>query len=51
MTDTIEKLLNEINEIDEASVEKVFQVEEESAAQDMIKMGPFGYLSSACTLG
>ena len=47
MMDMLEKLLNEINEIDYASDEKICGAEEESAAQDMIEIGPFGYLSSA----
>ena len=51
MTDTFEKILYKINGINEATDEKICREEERSAAQDMIEMGPFGYLDSACTSG
>ena len=49
--DTVEKLLGEINEICQATEEKICRAEENDAAQDIVEMGPFGYLDSACTSG
>ena len=46
-----EKLLGEINEISQATDEKICRAEENDAAQDIVEMGPFGYLDSACTSG
>ena len=51
MADTFEKLLSKINVISEATDEKICPTEENSAAQDIVEMGPLGYLDSACTSG
>ena len=51
MANKFEKLLSEINEISEATDKKICRAEENSAAQDIAEMGPFGYLDSACTSG
>ena len=51
MTDMFERILNTINEISEATEEKICRAEENSAAQDIVKMGPFWYLDSACKSG
>jgi hypothetical protein len=49
--DKFEKLLSEINELCQATEEKIWKAEENDAAQDIVEMGPFGYLDSACTSG
>ena len=49
--DTFENILNEINKISEATVKKICRAEENCAAQDIIEVGAFGYLDSACTAG
>ena len=46
-----EKLLGEINELSQATDEKICRAEEDDAAQNIVEMGPFGYLDSACTSG
>ena len=46
-----EKLIREINKISQATDEKICRAEENDEAQDIIEMGPFGYLDSACTSG
>ena len=51
MSDMFEKLLSKINRISDATDEKTFRAEENSAAQDISEIGPFGYLGSACTSG
>ena len=51
ISDTFKKLLSEINEISEATDEKICRAEENSVAQDITEMGPFGYLDSACKSG
>ena len=51
MADTFEKLPSKINKISEATDEKICRAEENSVAQDITEMGPFGYLDSACKSG
>ena len=51
MANTFEKITNKINAISEATDEKICRAEKNSAAQDIVDMGPFEYLDSACMLG
>ena len=51
MAEIFEKLFSKINVIREATDEKIWRAEETSVAHDIVEMGPFGHLDSACMLG
>ena len=49
MADTFKELISKINVISKAADKKICQAEENTVAQDIVGMGPFGYIDSACT--
>ena len=51
MADTFKELISKINVISKAADKKICQAEETSAAQDIVEMGSFRYLDSACIYG
>ena len=49
--DTFEKLVSKINDLCQATEEKICRAKESDAAHDIVEMGPFGYPDPACTSG